>query len=282
MHKRNSMTKRIVKIVLTTLLILVGIVILFSKKEKQESYAIRSYSEIMNSGYINAVTEYNSISYYMNNDTIEGFDYELLHAFGKAKGIAVRVSPEMSYEKRFEGILKGKYDLLAAGTLVNKLSKDSLLFTHTLLLSKQVLIQRKPENGNDSLLLKNVLNLRGKTIHTIKNSPATQRLHHLMNEIADTIYIEEIEQYGPEQLVAMVAAGEIDYAVCSDNIAQKAQKEYNNINISTDISFTQFYAWAVNKKSGELADSLNSWMKTYTHTKEYKKLYSKYFKQTLK
>ena len=51
----------------------------------------------------------------------------------------------MSFEKRQEGILTGKYDILANSTIATSESKDSLLFTHPILLNKQVLVQRKPE-----------------------------------------------------------------------------------------------------------------------------------------
>ena len=36
----------------------------------------------------------------------------------------------------------------------------------------------------------------------------------LSDEIGDTIYIKEIEKYGQEQLLAMVANNDIDYAIC--------------------------------------------------------------------
>ena len=40
----------------------------------------------------------------------------------------------------------------------------------------------------------------------------------LSSRIGDTIYVEEIEKYGPEQLIALVAHGDIDYAVCDESI----------------------------------------------------------------
>ena len=156
-------------------------------------------------------------------------------------------------------------------------SKDSLFFSHTLLLSKQVLVQRKPEEGKDSLYIHNQLELGHKTLHVVKGSPALLRLHNLISEIADTIYIQEIEQYGPEQLMAMVSGGDIDYAVCDENIAKANMHLYPNLDIDTDISFTQFYAWGVAKHSPILLDSLNQWLDEYMKSEDYQKLYKKYF-----
>ena len=98
-----------------------------------------------------------------------------------------------------------------------------------------------------------------------------------MNEIADSIHIKEITDYSTEQLLAMVSAGDIDYAVCDEITAKAYIKNFENLNIDTNISFNQFYSWGVNKNAPVLLDSLNIWLERYTKTKEYKTLYDKYF-----
>lgn len=104
----------------------------------------------------------------------------------------------------------------------------------------------------------------------IKGSPALLRIHNLIDEIADTIYINEVELYGPEQLLAMVSGGDIDYAVCDENIARASIDDFPNLDINTDISFTQFYAWGVSKHSPALLDSLNVWLNDFVQTPKYK------------
>lgn len=272
------MKRKLLKNIFIGIVAAAGIIMLGSRKESKEPpLTLRDYADIIHEGTLRAVTEYNSVSYHMKNDTIEGFDYALLHAFAKDKGLKLEITPEMSYAKRLQGLLEGRYDILATGTLVNTQSKDSLLFTQTLLLSKQVLVQRKRTKDNDSLYIDNQLELGHKTLHVIKNSPSLLRIHNLMEEIADTIYIEEIELYGEEQLLAMVSEGEINYAVCDENIARHALSDYPNLDIDTHIGFTQFYAWGVNKHATILHDSLNTWLEHYTKTQEYQQLYRKYF-----
>lgn len=259
------------------LAIAAGIILLNTQKEQQTAFTPRDYDEIASSGILRAVTEYNAVSYHVTDDTLQGFDYELLNIFASEKGLKLEITPEMSFEKRLQGIICGKYDILATGTVVTTQLKDSLFFTRTLLLSKQVLVQRKKEDGKDSLYIRNQLDLANKHLHVIKGSPALLRIHNLINEIADTIYIDEVDLYGPEQLLAMVSGGDIDYAVCDENIAKASIKEFPNLDINTDISFTQFYAWGVSKHSPALLDSLNVWMDSFIQTKTYKNLYNKYF-----
>lgn len=119
---------------------------LLSRKRQRKGYP-RDYQTIVESGILRAVTEYNSISYFADGDTVSGFHYELLNAFARSKGLTPEIIPEMSFEKRQEGILTGKYDILANSTIVTSESKDSLLFTHPILLNKQVLVQPQARTG---------------------------------------------------------------------------------------------------------------------------------------
>ncbi len=271
------MKKTTLRYILITFAIAAGIFV-FRHGTSEKEIAPRTYDEIIRSGVLRAVTEYNAVSYHVSDDSLSGLDYEMLQAFAHQLGLKLEVTPEMSFENRTEGIFSGKYDLLATGTVINSLLKDTLLFSHPLLRSKQVLVQRKRTGDTDSAYISNQLQLAHKKIHLVKESPALLRIHHLIAEIADTIYTEEIENYGPEQLLAMVSGSDIDYAVCDEAIAKKSLHMFPNLDISTDIGFTQLYAWAVNKRSTVLLDTLNRWIDKFTQSADYKTLYNKYYK----
>ena len=204
----------------------------------------RDYAAIANEGILRVATEYNSISFYVDGDTVSGFHYELIQAFAHDKGLK---------------------------------TEDSLLLTSPITLNKQVLVQRKENGENDSLHIRSQLDLAGRTLHVVKGSPSILRIQNLGNEIGDTIYIKEIEKYGSEQLISMVAHGDIDYAVCDESIARAAADSIPQIDINTAISFTQFYSWAVSKQSPALLDSLNAWLDKFQKEKEYQKIYKKYY-----
>lgn len=251
---------------------------LFQSEEEMNS-SPRSYEEILQSGVFRAVTEYNSLSYHAKGDSIEGFHYELLKAFTQEKGLQLEVTPLMSMDERLAGIENGTFDVLANDVLITSNRNDSLLFTRPIVLSKQVLIQRKPKEKNDTSYIKNQLELAHKTLHIVKGSPYKLRIENLSSEIGDTIYTKEVEKYGPEQLLAMVAHGDIDYAVCDERIARTLQKDFPQLDMEMPISFTQFYSWGVSKESTSLLDTLNVWLENYTQTKVFKKLKKKYYKE---
>lgn len=271
--------KRILSVLV---LIVIGTLIahfLLPKKEKPQGTP-RDYAEIAAEGILHASTEYNSISFYVDDDTLSGFHYKLIEAFARDHGLQTAISPEMSFDKRLEGLANGTYDVIAYGILATSELKDSLLLTTPIVLNKQVLVQRKPQTAADSSqFIKSQLDLAGKTLHVVKGSPTALRIRNLGDEIGDTIYIQEVEKYGSEQLIALVAHGDIAYAVCDESIAQAAADSIPQIDINTAISFTQFYSWGVSKQSPILLDSLNTWLESFKKGKEYKEIYRRYYRK---
>ena len=79
------------------------VVTCWPRKEKPKGHP-RDYAEIKESGILHAATEYNSISFYEDGDTVSGFHYELIEAFARDKGLQVQVSPVMSFNQRLEGL----------------------------------------------------------------------------------------------------------------------------------------------------------------------------------
>lgn len=254
-----------------------ALVVTFWPRGEDEAGCPRDYAEIMDDGTLKVATEYNSISFYVDGDTITGFHYELIEAFARSKGLKTEVTPVMSFDQRLKGLSNGTYDVIAYGLLATSELKDSLLLTDPIFLNKQVLVQRKSQNGKDSLFIKSQLDLAGKTLHVVKGSPSILRIRNLGNEIGDTIYVNEIDKYGSEQLIALVAHGDIDYAVCDESIARTAIDSLPQLDINTAISFTQFYSWGVSKQSPMLLDSLNSWLSTFRESIEYQQIYRKYY-----
>ena len=248
------------------------------KQEKPLGHP-RDYAAIAKEGILRVATEYNSISFYVDGDTISGFHYELIQAFARDKRLKAEITPVMSFEERLKGLSEGRYVVIAYGILATSKLKDSLLLTSPIVLNKQVLVQRKENGESDSLYIRNQLDLARRTLHVVKGSPSILRIQNLGNEIGDTIYIKEIEKYGPEQLISLVAHGDIDYAVCDESIARAVADSLSQIDINTAISFTQFYSWAVSKQSPVLLDSLNTWLDKFQKKSEYQKIYKKYYNQ---
>lgn len=271
-----TLNKRIFKYIIIAV-IAVLIVSIWPKRKSKPQPHPRDYSEIISDGTLKAVTEYNTISYFVNEDTISGFHYELIEAFARSKGLQVEVVPEMSFEKRLRELENGTYDVIAYGVPVTTALQDSILFSIPIIRNKQVLVQRKAESDTSKTFIQSQLQLAQKTLHIVKGSSSLLRIRNLSNEIGDTIYIQEIDKYGQEQLISMVAYGDIDYAVADEDIALAALDSLPQLDINTGISFTQFYSWGINKQSPALRDTINAWLTDYMESRAFKELASKYF-----
>ena len=267
------------KVILKYFLIaLLGVIIAtFFTKNKKE-YSIKDWNDIFSKGEINIVTTYNSIDYYLEGDSIKGFQYELIQALFKEKGIKVNITPSIDLNKQITDLKEGKYDLLATNLIVTSELKDQIALSIPILKNKQVLVQRKDSLAlANSTYIENQLDLAKKTLYIVKGSPALLRIKNLSNEIADTIYTNEVDKYGEEQLIALVAHGDIDYAVCNENLALKAIDSLPQLDTQLAISFTQFYSWGINKDSPILLDSLNHWISNFQEKKAYQDILNKYY-----
>ena len=75
------------------------------------SYTPRDIPEIKQDT-LRIVTDYTPINYYISDDTISGFDYELSQLIAKRSGLHVKVYPEVSLSKSIEGLEKNRYDII--------------------------------------------------------------------------------------------------------------------------------------------------------------------------
>ena len=274
-HMRRKAKKAVFVLAATGILfVLAWCVRQAERKQHKDEERPRSYSEIVQSGTLNVSMGYNAVCFFVSGDTLAGFDYENLQAFAKDKHLRLKVTPEMSFQKRMEGLAAGRYDLAASEITVNSELKQSFLFTIPILKDKLLLIQRKEEP-----MAKSLLQLAQCTLWVVKESPATLRIRNIEKEIGDTIYIKELEDYGQEQLISLVAHNDIDYAVCDENIFRSVADSFPKIDASTHVGFTQFYAWAVNKQSQELCDTLNAWLADFLKTRQFDQICKRYIRK---
>lgn len=270
-------SKKLLLIYIILLLIAV-MTMIFLWQSKEKPLAARDYPEIAQQGVLRMITEYSQSGYFIAGDTIEGFQYELGQAIAELSGLEVEIQLEMSLPKSFEALSTNQVDIIARNIPVTSDLVTTYKFTDPIVLNKQVLIQRTAEANNGIPPIRNQLDLAGKTLHIPQESPALLRIENLESEIGDTIHVVENPLYSSEQLIIMVARGDIDYAVCDQQIAILSKAQFPEIDIDTDISFTQLQSWAVRPDSPVLLDSLNSWFNQIRQSGVYDKIYKRYYR----
>jgi membrane-bound lytic murein transglycosylase F len=247
----------------------------------EDTTLIRDLQDIRKSGKLIVVTDFNSINYFIYKGQPLGFQYELLQELSDYIGLEIEVKVNNDLNHNFSELVSGKVDLIASNLTVSKERKEIVDFTLPHSQTRQVLVQRIPDNPRPFIetheLIRNPLELSGKTIYVQKNSSHALRLRNLSEEIGEKINIVEVP-IETEQLIRMVSKNEIDYTVADEDIASVNRSYFPDLDVETAISFTQNQAWAVRKSSVELKKEIDIWMDEFKNTRRYAILYNKYFK----
>lgn len=219
--------------------------------------------------------EYAPMSCYTYDDTLGGFSYDLLRMVARYAGLKPVYQPMVTLSTSLKQLNNGAYRMVCAEFPVTKETKQEYLFTNPIYIDRQVLVQRKQDDG--SVAVKSLLDLAQDTVWVVDGSSIQARLSNLSHEIGDTIYVKTDKEYGAEQLFMRVATGEIKQAVMNEGVASVLAKRYPDVDISTAISFSQFQSWILRKGDEAFCDSINAWLEAVKTTREYRTLYNRYF-----
>ncbi len=268
------------------LLLIICIFLLFSCKNENKKSAFNDddlLRKIKKRGTLVVTTNYNSVDYFIYKGLPMGFQLEMLKEFTKHLGVKLELKITNNLASNISLLALKKCDLIAHNITITRDRRKLINFTTPITQTRQVLVQRNPYSNNDTnlrktLLIRNLLNLGGKTVHVQKNSVHYDRLLNIQNEIGDSIHIVVVDTIETEQLMELVANGTIDYTIADENFAVVNKSYYKNIDIQTPVSFLQNLSWGVRKESDSLLIVLNNWIRGFKQTKEYQNIYDKYYR----
>ncbi len=241
---------------------------------------------IVKRGYITALVDNNSVSYFIYKGRPMGYEYELLQLLAKNLKVDLKIKITSGVDHAISQINKGEGDILAFPLSINKSRKELVAFTRPHFNSYHVLVQRKPKNWQnesreqiEDSLIRNPVELSGKDIHVLKGTSFELRLKHLTEEMGVDINIKaDTLTESTEALIDKVAKGEIDYTVATHTLAQVNSTYYPNLDVSTVLSVPQQIAWAVRKNSPQLLDAINVWLTRIKKESTFMVVYNRYFK----
>lgn len=256
------------------------------KKKEKESFAnLNAIEKIKKRGTLIAVMDYNSTNYFIYRGEPMGYQYDLLKLLAEHLGVKLQVEVENDLDKNFEMLQKGECDIIGVNLTVTKERSKVIDFTYPHSQTRQILVQRRPENWKrlsehdlEDELLRNQLDLAGKVVYVQKGSSYAQRMKNLSDEIGDSIKLVEQTDKEVEELIELVANGEIEYTVADENVALVNKMYYPILDVQTAVSFPQNLAWGVRKGDDLLKNEINHWLKDFKKSTEYALIYNKYFR----
>ena len=240
---------------------------------------------IQSKGKLTALTGYSATTYFIYRGEPMGYEYELLKMLEDYLDLEIEIKLEKSFANYFNMLNSGEADLIAYNLTVTKPRMNIIDFTAHHSYTRQVLVQKKPDNWRqmklheiDETLIQNQIDLVGKKVHVINGSVYANRLQSLSDEIGGDIdIITAHDSLNVDELIKMVSQGAIEYTVADEHIAQINAAYYSNIDIDTPVSFPQRIAWAVRKTSPQLKAAVDEWITAMKDCTEYYVIYNKYF-----
>ncbi|MBU8891429.1 MAG: transporter substrate-binding domain-containing protein [Bacteroidales bacterium] len=255
------------------------------EKEKESFVNLSSIEKIQKRGTLIAVMDFNSTNYFIYRGEPMGYQYELLQLLAKHLDVKLEVKLENDIDENFRMLKEDECDIIAINLTITKERSKLIDFTYPHSQTHQVLVQRKPENWKkltkqelERSLLRNQLDIAGKVVYVQKGTSYAQRMKNLSDEIGDSINLIEKADKEVEELIELVARGEIEYTVADENVALVNQIYYPVLDVKTAVSFPQNLAWGLKKGDESLKTEIDNWLKDFKKSAGYNIIYNKYFK----
>lgn len=273
-------------------LIIIFLILIINCTPEQDKVSLNNNSiewdlkQIKESGKLRALTVYSSTTYFLYKGRPMGYEYELLERFADYLDVELELVVVENMDELFEKLNAGEGDIVAHGLTITANRKEEVAFTDYLYLTKQVLVQKKPDNWRtlhwnklENALIKDPIELLSDTVSIRSNSSYKERITNLSEELGGTIHIKELPgEMSTDKIIKKVVEGDIEYTIADANIASVMASYYPILDIEVPISFSQRISWATRHNSPDLLESTNNWLKEIKKKVDYNVIYNKYFK----
>ncbi len=216
----------------------------------------RDLDLLRSGGVLRVITRYNSSNYFIHRGGQAGFDFELINHFAQAQGLSVEVIVPKNDEDMISLLNDGRGDVICAGLVPHPSLERWVVATRPTNFVHKVVVLPANSPRDD-----NLESLSGLTL-TI---PAEDGFRNELLALKDEQRLRFFVSTGrpgadPEELLAMVAHGQIEAVVVDDIIARAAMMHMDNLKTGPILSASQPTAWYVRENCPELKSALNKYL----------------------
>ena len=200
---------------------------------------------VMTRGELVVITRPSNTTYYEDQHGFTGMEYELAKGFADSLGVDLKVleSDDLSYIRY--AIRKGTADIAAAGLVNTPERSEGLHFTTAYQQVDSLVVRRL-----DTPRLHDLNDLVG---HTVAVPAGSSHAELLINAQLENPAIEftEVEGATPEQLLALVEDGEVDYSLILSNNYSLQRALWPDLIADYTVARDMPLAWALNPKDDQ-------------------------------
>lgn len=225
---------------------------------------------------LRVATLYSPASYFIYRDEPMGYDYSLVSALASEKGMELELKVAPSLAGALEMLDSGEVHLIAYEVPVTSEYRERVIACGPVNETTQVLVQPKAEGH-----ITNVTELVGRDVYVEAESKYQQRMANLNEELGGGMRIHAVDRDTliTEDLIDMVASGEIPLTIVDSDIARINKSYFPQLDVSMAVSFPQRSSWAVGRGSQWLADSIDAWLTADKPRQENAALLKRYFER---
>lgn len=258
---------------------LFGVQCTFKEKEVSvdnfwENPVLLDLEEIQKRGFIRAIVDNSSTSYYIYKGRRMGYEFEMLKNLATHLGVRLHLIVKSDIQDAFYYLNTGKADIIAMNLEVHESRFHLANFSDPLGQMGTVLVYKQDKGA-----IKSWKEMDGKTIHIRKDAIYKAQLCSLQKEHGITLSIIE-SNLDSDALIQQVKAGQIAYTVADKVEAAVNASYYGDLNIEWEVSPKAAIAWAVRTNAPLLEGVLNEWVNEKTSSGYVQTLFAKYYKNT--
>ncbi|MGY6559338.1 MAG: transglycosylase SLT domain-containing protein [Nitritalea sp.] len=227
--------------------------------------------EVIARGYLRAVVENRSTSFYLYKGRQMGYEYELLKKFAASLDVGLRIILVDDVEQATQLLYAGKADVIAMNLTPTEERMDRLAFSVPIAEMGPVLVQ----HGNTNRLRK-VEELAGRTVHVPAGTVHLEQLEQLRDTLKLPFHIDAVES-DRETLVARVINQEIGYTVVDTDIASVQATYHADLQAALSLGEASAVSWGLRPNAPMLLAALNGWLEDARESGYQAILYHKYF-----
>lgn len=222
-------------------------------------------------GTIRVVTDYNSFNYFSYKGMPVGFQYELLSSYAKYAGLEMELVPDNTLEGGYAKLEDGRADILASTLVADSSLLPPMILCEPYGQSRIVVVGRGQQDG---LSLDEWLN--GDTVHVMDNSFYSAAMTQFQDTADVDVTVIPVKHYDAEQLVGMVAEGEIAKALSLENVARASMWYHDSLSVGPALTEQLDLAWGVRVSAPALAEDISDWLRKFKKTTRFKRIHRKY------
>ena len=243
-------------------------------REEEKKDALRRIRE---RGYMIALTDQNSLNYFIYRGAPMGYQLSLLEDFAKHLGVPFRIIALNDIDKLTYYLHYNAADLIVLNLPVSGEGRKMVHFSDPFGETRLVLVQRHGRDAPWRVPTIAVVDFPADTVHVQKNPFLAGQYEYFRRKTGKRAVILEEIDISQEELIMRVASGKIRYALCQENVTMVLHRYYRDLDISL-VAYPLFScAWGVSHASDSLRDEINSWLREYKASGNLKQTYLEYF-----